>query len=64
MQQLSDTDFVSLTLRSVTGTSVDGNEASFVDVGFENIELNRDNQLSSTRIIASRVNEQNQLGSR
>ena len=57
------TDFVSLTLRSVTGTSVDGNEASFVDVGFENIELNRDNQLASTRIIASRVNEQNQLGS-
>ena len=57
------TDFLSLQLRSVSGTSVDGGEASFVDAGFENIGLNRINQLESTRIIAARVNESNKLGS-
>ena len=57
------TDFLSLQLRSTTGTSVNGNEASFVDAGFENIGLNRINQLESTRVVAARTNESTNLGS-
>ena len=44
-------------IRTVTGTSVDGSEASFVDSGFEDVELNKVNLLSSTRVVASQVNE-------
>ena len=44
-------------IRTVTGTSVDGTESSFVDVGFEDVELNKVNLLSSTRVVASQVNE-------
>ena len=50
-------------MRSTTGTSVNGNEASFVDAGFENIGLNRINQLESTRVVAARTNESTNLGS-
>ena len=48
-------------IRTVTGTSVDGSEVSFLDNGFENVELNKVNVLSSTRIVASRVNENARL---
>jgi len=48
---------VSAQIRTVSGTSVDGNETSFMDQGYENIQLNRENVLSSTRIVASEVNE-------
>ena len=44
-------------IRTVTGTSVDGTESSFVDAGFEDVELNKVNLLSSTRVVASQVNE-------
>jgi len=44
-------------IRTVTGTSVDGSEVSFVDSGFEDVELNKVNLLSSTRVVASQVNE-------
>lgn len=53
---------VSTQLRSVTGTSVSGNEVSFLDLGFEPIELNTLNSLNSPRVLASNVNEQNRLG--
>jgi hypothetical protein len=49
--------YISSKLRSVSGTSVDGSEASFADQGFEDISLNATNYLSSPRIICSKVNE-------
>jgi hypothetical protein len=48
-------------IRTVTGTSVDGNEVSFQDVGFEPVLLNQVNKLSSLRMVCSRVNEQQYL---
>lgn len=52
---------VSASIRTVSGTSVNGNEVSFVDQGFEPVELNAVNNLSSTRIVCSRINEQTYL---
>ena len=45
------------TIRTVTGTSVGGNETSFLDNGFESVELNKLNLLNSTRIVCSKQNE-------
>jgi hypothetical protein len=50
-------------IRSISGTSVSGNEVSFTDLGFEPIELNRLNKLNSTRIVASKINELTYLNS-
>ena len=44
-------------MRTVSGTSVNGNELSFLDQGFENIQLGDTNYLTSPRIIASQINE-------
>lgn len=52
---------VSASIRTVSGTSVNGNEVSFVDQGFEPVELNAVNNLSSTRIVCSKINEQTYL---
>jgi len=52
---------VSARIRSVTGTSVSGSESSFNDVGFEAVSLNVPNTLTSTRIVCSRVNENEYL---
>jgi hypothetical protein len=52
---------VSSTLRTVSGTSVGGNESSFQDLGYESVALNRVNELSSPRIVCSRVNETERL---
>jgi hypothetical protein len=48
---------ISARIRTVSGTSVSGNEVSFIDRGFENIQLNRENLLSSARLVCSRSNE-------
>ena len=50
-------------IRTVSGTSVDGNESSFVDQGYENVELGAENRLTSTRIVCSSINEQTYLAS-
>lgn len=50
-------------LRSVSATSCAGNEISFLDQGFENIELNQNNETPTTRMVCSRVNEIERLGS-
>ena len=50
-------------MRSVTGTSPDGTETSFIDAGFEDLNFDRINQLETTRVLGSRVNEANRLGS-
>jgi len=49
-------------VRTVTGSSISGNEVPFVDTGFEPVSLNKTNYLTSSRIICSKVNETNKLG--
>jgi len=54
---------ISSTIRTVSGKSIDGNEAPFVDQGFESINLNSTNYLSSQRVICSTLNENQKLSS-
>ena len=54
---------ISAKIRSVTATSAAGSEASFVDQGFELVELNEINELETTRLVASEVNESVRLTS-
>ena len=44
-------------IRTVSGTSAGGVEPSFMDQGFQSVELNDTTTLNSPRIIASNVNE-------
>ena len=46
------------TMRTISATSISGEEGSFVDQGFEQIALNQDNYFDSQRMICSRVNEE------
>ena len=48
-------------LRTVTGTSAGGNEVSFLDQGFENININNENKLPTPRLLCSQINEINRL---
>ena len=48
-------------IKTTSGTSVDGTETSFVDQGYEPIQLESENNLNSTRIICSNVNESTYL---
>ncbi len=57
----SDFDEVDMTIRTVSGTSVDGTEVSFADQGFEDILINKETKLPNTRLVASEVNENNKL---
>jgi len=52
---------ISAEIRTVTGSSISGNEIPFNDAGFESVSLNKTNYLSSPRIICSKVNETNKL---
>tara|TARA_B100000073_G_scaffold254029_1_gene214019 strand:- start:6253 stop:13377 length:7125 start_codon:yes stop_codon:yes gene_type:complete len=52
---------VSGSIRTVSGRSVDGNEVAFVDQGFEPVELGTTTQLSSLRMVGSKVNEDAKL---
>jgi len=61
-QVLTETS-VKAKVRTVSGTSVDGNEISFIDKGFEDISLNKNNFFDSPRLICSRENETNLLSS-
>ncbi len=49
-------------IRTVTGTSIDGTESSFVDQGYQEITLNRPNYFDSPRMVASSINESTYLG--
>ena len=44
-------------IRSTSGTSVSGTESSFIDQGYENVEIGKLNKLNSTRIVCSKINE-------
>ena len=52
---------VSASIRTVTGSSVDGTEESYMDAGYEPIVLTSNNYLSSPRIVAASVNESSAL---
>ena len=47
--------------RTISGTSAGGNETSFLDQGFEEIQINAINPLSTTRLVASPINESEYL---
>jgi hypothetical protein len=49
-------------MRTITGSSISGNEIPFTDSGFEPVTLNKTNYLSTPRIIASKINEDAKLG--
>ena len=44
-------------IRTVSGTSLGGNEVSFIDKGLQDISNNTINYFDSSRVIASRINE-------
>ena len=44
-------------IKTTSGTSMSGTEASFTDKGYESVALNKLNYLSDPRIVASAVNE-------
>jgi len=54
---------IEASIRTTTGTSVDGQESSFVDKGFQTVQLNSYNPLESVRLVASKVNENQYLAS-
>ena len=58
VQAPGDSTSVSAVVRTTTGTSIDGSETSFQLLNeVEPVELNSFNNLKSTRIVCSRVNE-------
>ena len=44
-------------IRTTSGTSIDGSESSFVDKGFQDLSLNQENYFDSPRIVAAKANE-------
>jgi len=53
---------LSAEIRTISGSSISGNEIGFVDKGFETIALNKAHYFDSPRIVASRINELEFLG--
>ncbi len=50
-------------IRTITGSSISGNEIPFVDSGFEPVTINKTNYFANPKIIASKINEDAKLGS-
>lgn len=48
-------------VRTISSSSISGNEVPFVDAGFETVALNKSNYLKTSRMIASKVNEDAKL---
>jgi hypothetical protein len=48
---------ISSKVRTVSASSVDGNEIAFIDNGYEDLSLNSDNDFNTMRAICSRINE-------
>ena len=57
------TTTVSAQLRTVSGTSAGGSEVSFIDQGYQPVELNKANFLTTPRLVASEINETTRLTS-
>jgi len=56
-----ETTNISAQVRTVSGTSVGGSETSFLDQGFESVEINNQNELPTPRLVASERNESTRL---
>jgi len=54
---------VTSSIRTISGTSADGSESSFIDQGFEPVALNETAFLPSPRLVASKINETDKLSS-
>ena len=54
---------VSASVRTITGTSINGNETSFRDMGYEPCPLNQTYEFDTSRLVASRINELQSLTS-
>jgi hypothetical protein len=52
-----DLTSASASIRTVSGTSINGTEVSFLDQGYESVGINTINELRTPRLIASKVNE-------
>jgi hypothetical protein len=52
---------VSAEIRTVSATSASGSEVSFIDQQYEQVQINSPNNLSTPRIIASKINETTRL---
>jgi len=52
---------VSSQIRTISGTSAGGTEVSFLDLGYEPIQLNRVTHFPTPRLVASKVNENARL---
>jgi len=48
---------INASLRTVSGSSISGNEIPFIDQGFEPISLDATNYFNTPRLVASKVNE-------
>jgi len=48
---------VSCRIRTISATSVSGNEVSFIDQGFQQMNLNQMNHFTDPRMVASQINE-------
>ena len=48
-------------IRSVSGTSVDGSETSFIDNGYESVQMNQSNTFTDLRMICSEENQNEYL---
>ena len=48
---------INATIRTISGTSIGGNETSFLDNGFEPVQLNTINVLPTMRMVCSKKNE-------
>ena len=46
------------TMRTISATSISGNEGSFVDQGFEQVALQQTNYFNTQRMVASPINEE------
>ena len=44
-------------IRTVSGTSIDGTETSFIDQGYQPVQVNTLNEFTTPRLVASNVNE-------
>ena len=48
-------------VRTISGTSAGGNEVSFIDQGYDPITLNKVKHFETPRLVASKINEREQL---
>jgi hypothetical protein len=60
---LPDRTSIDTKIRTISATSIDGNEISFIDNGFDFIALNSNNEFGSSRMICSKINEDFHLNS-